>query len=1025
MLMHSTHIALRRYGIAAVVLLFSFIVASLGVQSMPVTRAAVAAAGATVIVRPLSAEPGTNVTVSVSGVTPGEQVQIALSATNSAGAATGFRPLVTIAASGASFHVQVAIPVNTPGGTYYIRAFGLTSHAVGYARLIVAHAKAHLTVSPASFSAGDTVRVAGTGFYPNEAVTITINSPSNTGAFPLGQAQANASGAFDAPALRVPFGVTAGRQVVTATGHNSNRQGTIDVTVVGKAATITLRPDSAKPGTSVTVTGAHFQPEETVAIDLVTLSGSVRVGTTHAYSNGALVPVNVTIPSTAPEGTLNIVATGTSSHASATAQIKITALPASLSLSPTLVRPGATVSVHGQGFIPGEAVSIGLSGANYKLALATTVAAKDGTIAASNIQVPAFLPAGTYTVTASGQTSGRAASSRLGVMAHPSGPTLSITGATPVAGVYPVNPGSLVQVAGSGFPAGATVTLRAVGPSTITLLTTRADARGIIAPIGLTIPVTTPAGAYTLEAVVAGRALASVHMRVQQLAPRVTLSQSSLAPGQTVAVNGAGYAANEQVVLALNGVALTTTPSTVLTNPNGRFTAAFVVPQTVTSGTNVLTASGTNSRATATVNASSNPPVASRWYFVNGDTTNGRTTTLSILNSNDAVATVKMTFLYQGAPEQFYTVPVPAHAVSVVDLGLVAGTGRTFATILEADHLVSAQSTLNFPGGDNESTLGATGPATRWYLAEGYTNGSFSETLQIMNPNSSYATVDVQFLPFNNKPARETRFVMLPNSVIQVNANQFMPGLSISAIVSADKGIVVERSMHFGLNGRGFHDKIGTTASSTVWLFSQGEAAADRQTFFTILNPNQAASAAVTATFYNSSGQPVGAHTIVVDPLHRGNIKLNDVLPSATVATVITSNVPVVVERPFYQGPAQLAQAPSGSVVFGRNGGGLSWAFPGGSTANGDQTSMYLFNPGIQPVQVKATFYTDSGAVVSQTVTMAPNSDIVLNTASVPGMPAAHFGAVLQSTNGQPFVAEESVQNPAAQTYSSTAGVAQ
>src|SRR5664279_4575303 len=156
-----------------------------------------------------------------------------------------------------------------------------------------------------------------------------------------------------------------------------------------------------------------------------------------------------------------------------------------------------------------------------------------------------------------------------------------------------------------------------------------------------------------------------------------------------------------------------------------------------------------------------------------------------------------------------------------------------------------------------------------------------------------------------------------------------------------------ERTMRFGAGGRGAHDKIGVTTTSTLWFFAQGQTSGDRQTFFTILNPNQAAPAAVTATFFDRTGKPVGSKTIVVNALRRGNIKLNDVLPNAEVATILTSNVPVVVERPDYNGPANLALASSGSVIFGRNGGGLSWALPGGSTADGTQSKIFLFNPGL------------------------------------------------------------------------------
>ena len=425
------------------------------------------------------------------------------------------------------------------------------------------------------------------------------------------------------------------------------------------------------------------------------------------------------------------------------------------------------------------------------------------------------------------------------------------------------------------------------------------------------------------------------------------------------------------------------------------------------------------------MNVTATLPVATRWYFANGDTTGNTRTTISMLNPGDVQALVKMTFLYQTGPERSYSQTVPAHSVAVVDLAQTAGPGRHVSTILEADRQISAESDVSYGTGDATVALGAPGAARTWYLAEGYTNGSFREELAVMNPATTFATIDVRFLPFNDRPAREARFVMQPRSNITIDAGQYMPGQSISAIVTADRDVVVERAMRFGAGGRGAHDKIGATSASTVWMFAQGQSSGDRQTFFTILNPNQAAPAAVTATFYDSTGKPVGAKTIVVNPLRRGNIKLNDVLANAQVATILTSNVPVVVERPVYNGPANLGLARSGSVIFGLNGGGLSWAFPGGSTANGTQSQLFLFNPGLKAATVHATFYTESGATASQDLALAPNSDTVLNVNTVPGLAAGRYGAVLKSTNNQVFLAEQSELNSSTQQATSTQGVAQ
>jgi hypothetical protein len=239
---------------------------------------------------------------------------------------------------------------------------------------------------------------------------------------------------------------------------------------------------------------------------------------------------------------------------------------------------------------------------------------------------------------------------------------------------------------------------------------------------------------------------------------------------------------------------------------------------------------------------------------------------------------------------------VQPHSLATVSLALAAGLSRHVSTILEADRQISAESTTTYGTGDAATA----GPARTWYLAEGYTNGSFSEQVAIMNPNATFATIDVRFLPFHNRPAREVRFVLQPLSNITIDAGQYMPGQSISTIVTANKPVVVERSMRFGAVGRSADVTMGATSASTVWLFAQGESSGNRQTFFTILNPNQAAPAAVTATFFDRTGRPIGSKTVIVNALRRGNIKLNAALPNAQVATVLTSNVPVVVERPAY-----------------------------------------------------------------------------------------------------------------------------
>src|SRR5262249_23623357 len=158
-------------------------------------------------------------------------------------------------------------------------------------------------------------------------------------------------------------------------GQMSSHQVSIPVTVNGRAPAISLSSGSLKPGDTVTITGSHFQPGETVNVDLVTLSTSTRLGTAQVNQSGGFTLSNVKIPSNTPQGTVSVVATGASSRLSAAGQIQIGSLPAKLSLDIGTVKAGESVKLSGDGFIPGETVTILLSGGKLPALTLTSVVA--------------------------------------------------------------------------------------------------------------------------------------------------------------------------------------------------------------------------------------------------------------------------------------------------------------------------------------------------------------------------------------------------------------------------------------------------------------------------------------------------------------------------------------------------------------------------------------------------------------------------------------------------------------------------
>ena len=168
---------------------------------------------------------------------------------------------------------------------------------------------------------------------------------------------------------------------------------------------------------------------------------------------------------------------------------------------------------------------------------------------------------------------------------------------------------------------------------------------------------------------------------------------------------------------------------------------------------------------------------------------------------------------------------------------------------------------------------------------------------------------------------------------------------------------------------------------------------------------------------------PLDSRTILVPGLSRANIKLNDVVHASGIATVVTANLPVVVERPEYFGSPN-APYVAGSDVFGRNGAGLHWTFPGGTTAN-RREFLLIYNPSVKTVTINATFYDSDGSVVTRSFSVAPtvryNLDI---NRLLPGLTPEH-SIVLSATNGVGFVAEQTVFAPDFSALDSTQGFAQ
>ena len=526
--------------------------------------------------------------------------------------------------------------------------------------------------------------------------------------------------------------------------------------------------------------------------------------------------------------------------------------------------------------------------------------------------------------------------------------------------------------------------------------------------------------AHMLRAASLMGARATANLSPATVTPVITLNSTTASPGAVVEVKGTGFGKEELVTLALDGAAVPGTP-TEITTASGTFTARVTMPTSLLHGANTISAFGAKTRTSAVATLNGTLPTATTLFFAGIRTDDNTKADMPILNANNQTAHVDLFFYYEPNGTAHAIIDIPAHSRGTADLNRLGGVGLHFGIKLVSKIPVTAEVRLNRPGRDGATMMGVAAPQTTWYLAEGFTGLTFHEIIWLVNPGTVASNVTLHLLPFGGHPAKTESFTVKPQTMFPADVNSVMPDQSVSAIVNASVPIVVARSETFSNNRFGLTEKPGANATATSWIFAEGTTTTRFQAFLTILNPHPA-TAQVTASFFGKTGNSLGTRTLVVPPVSRANLKFSDFLHATDIASVVTSNLPIVVERPIYFGSPNDPKV-AGSDVFGRNGAALSWTFPGGNTAERNEF-LLIYNTSAKTVDFDAIFHGDNGTVTTKRLAAAPGvrSTVNVNTL-VPGVTAQH-SVTLQAINKEGFVAEQTIFASDFSTLSTTEGFA-
>ncbi len=582
-------------------------------------------------------------------------------------------------------------------------------------------------------------------------------------------------------------------------------------------------------------------------------------------------------------------------------------------------------------------------------------------VSSTSVQVGALASTGKLTVTAASADCGWTATSTAPWIAIVAGGTSTGTGSVTYA--WTANPGSQPRT-GTLAVAGQTVTVTQAGVACVAKLS----------PASATLPAAGGTGTVDL----------------------------SLTPGDCA------------FTASSNGSWLTVTSPT--SGVGSRVVSFSAAPnQDTKSRTATLTVAGKSFAVTqAAMGGTANP---FRRYLAEGASSDLFRTRIALLNPGATQTTATLRFQKDDGSIVTASVPVRGYGRATVHAEEVLGPGPTsFSTEIESPAALVVDRTLQWSatgryGSHAETSVGW--PSETWYLAEGSTGGHFDLFYLLQNPNDAPANVTVTFLlPGGGSPvvrhytlAPQSRFTLWVDGV---------PGLAstdVSAIVRADRGIIVERAMYLTREGEPLyaagHASAGITAPETSWFLAEGATGPYFDLYVLIANPTTDP-ALVHAKYLLTDGTVV-ERTYDVAPLSRFTIWVEQedpLLADAAVSTIVTSTngVPIIVERAMWW-PGNWTTWTEAHNSPGATDTGTRWALAEGEVGGPQNAETYILiaNTSATAGSAKVTLYFESGSPLSATVPLPANSRTNVHVASAFSQAAGRrFGAVVESLGTAP-----------------------
>jgi len=308
-------------------------------------------------------------------------------------------------------------------------------------------------------------------------------------------------------------------------------------------------------------------------------------------------------------------------------------------------------------------------------------------------------------------------------------------------------------------------------------------------------------------------------------------------------------------------------------------------------------------------------------------------------------------------------------------------------------------------------------PALTRYFAEGSNNTFFQTTIDLANPGTQDATVNLRFLrsdgvviPYVLTVAAQRHVAVVTTAVSGIESADF------STVIETNQLVVAERTMVWTPDERyGSHTETSVKAPSTDWFFAEGATHGIFSLFYLLANATDQ-DAQVQIRYLLPGGQAPIVLSYDVGPHSRLTIPVDEQpgLAATDVSAVIQSvnGVPIIAERAMYFTPAGQPSFTGGSDSAGVTAPNGHWFFAEGATGGFFNMFLLLANPSAtNTANATVSYLLENGTVIPVHHTLPPNSRQTYNVADeAPALKSANMSTVVDSD--VPIVAERSMYWP-------------